>query len=182
MACPVQGLCQDPASLPVRERSPDVQVYESFFSQVAESKSGDTFYPPFASPTLVLTEYENQALRILAIDCRSELRQLKATISSLRLEIYFNPFSPARHQKRRGKQFEDLQVQHPKIVLEYFELLKVIFRAHAFRWCKNSFALGNPKTVHRLARPNHVLSLPEQSVPTRNRRLPLGTWGIRVKA
>ena len=135
MACLDQGLCQ----------TPDVQVYETFFLQVAESKSGDTFYPPSPVQPIVLTEYENQALRILATDCKSKLRSLKAAISSLRLEIIFQSIQLGQASETTRQQFADLQAQQPKMVLEYFQLLKVIFGDSRFQMVQEFVRTWEPE-------------------------------------
>jgi hypothetical protein len=152
IACFGQGLCQT-ALTPVRQRLPDAEVYESFFWQVAEFRVGDTFYPPLPAQPIVLTEQERQALGVLATDCGSKIRALKAAISSLRLELLYQSIESGQVPEVLAQQLENLQKQHTQIVFDQMGKLKAAFGVIRFQMVEAFIRSWEPESGSPFASP-----------------------------
>jgi len=151
MAC-CQALGQNASDL-VRQRPPDVTIYQSFFWRVSVSTAGDTLYPSSPGEPLVLTEYENQALRIVAAACQSKLQSLWTSIKSARMEILFQTIESGQPSEQHTRQLAELQAQEPQIVQEHFQALKSVFGDTRFQRVQEVLRQWNPELGSPLAKP-----------------------------
>ena len=151
MACFGQAPGQN-AGDPVRQRPPDVKIYQSFFWQVSFSP-GDTLYPASPAEPIVLTPRENHAVRTLAADCLSKLQLLRASIKSVRMELLFQTIEAGHPTEELKRQLGDLEAQESQIVQEHFQSLKTVFGDSRFQMVQEFLRGWNPDVGSPFANP-----------------------------